>query len=374
MDNVTHTLVGAALAETGLKRWTPLATPTLLLAANFPDIDIVVGLFDRLTYLEHHRGITHALVAIPLLSLLLAALIYAGARWWQRPDRAPARFGPLFWLSFIAMSTHPLLDFTNSYGWRPFLPWDRTWFYGDIDFVADPWLWAGLGGMLLLVTATTRARLLRWGVLFAVLAVPVFLFAGIAWAFKLAWLSLVGAFFFLRVSINLQPNSAEVLMRGVIVMLMLYFGMLVWLQHRTLRAFQTAAPQLVQPREQVTKVDALPLPGNPFLRQGVISTDKAFYFFPLNLFSTNFSASSLQSPRVMQRTLGEATAITSALREPEFQAFLRFARFPVIAASRKPDQTTEVEVRDVRFELDSRAVSTFQTTILLDAQMRRIVE
>jgi inner membrane protein len=374
MDNVTHTLVGAALAETGLKRWTPLATPTLLLAANFPDIDIVVGLFDRLTYLEHHRGITHALIAIPLLSLLLAALIYAGARWWQRPDRAPARFGPLFWLSFIAMSTHPLLDFTNSYGWRPFLPWDRTWFYGDIDFVADPWLWASLGGTLLLATATTRGRLLRWGVLFAVLAVPVFLFAGIAWAFKLAWLSLVGGFFFLRVSINLQPNSAEVLMRGVIVMLMLYFGMLVWLQHRTLRAFQTAAPQLVQPREQVTKVDALPLPGNPFLRQGVISTDKAFYFFPLNLFSTNFSASSLQSPRVMQRTMGEATAITSALREPEFQAFLRFARFPVIAASRKPDQTTEVEVRDVRFELDSRAVSTFQTTILLDAQMRRIVE
>ena len=72
MDNVTHTLVGAALAETGLKRWTPFATPTLLIAANFPDIDIIVGLFGSLTYLEHHRGITHAIVGIPILSLLLA--------------------------------------------------------------------------------------------------------------------------------------------------------------------------------------------------------------------------------------------------------------------------------------------------------------
>ena len=376
MDNVTHTLVGTVLAETGLKRWTPLATPTLLLAANFPDIDIVVGLSDRLAYLEHHRGITHAIVAIPLMSLLLAGFMYAGSRWWQerQPERQRARFWPLFWLSLISMSTHPLLDFTNSYGWRPFLPWNHTWFYGDVDFVADPWLWVGLGGALVVGTAMTRVSLVWWGVLFAILAVPVLLFGGIAWPLKIVWLSLVGLCFFLRTALNLSSTSAEWLMRAAIVAAIVYFGTLTWLQHHTLRALQSLAPQLVQPGERVTKVDALPLPGNPFLRQGVISTDKAFYFFASHLLSFNLSSASFPSPRIIQREVGNAAAITAALREPELQAFLRFARFPVIIASPQPNQITAVEIRDVRFELDSRAVSTFQASVRLDAQLRRIME
>ena len=34
-------MVGAALAEAGLKRRTPLASATLMIGANFPDIDVV---------------------------------------------------------------------------------------------------------------------------------------------------------------------------------------------------------------------------------------------------------------------------------------------------------------------------------------------
>ncbi len=372
MDNVTHTLVGAALAETGLKRWTPLATTTLLLGANFPDIDIVVGLFDTLTYLEHHRGITHAIVAIPLLSLLLAGLVYVGSRWWQRRrlDHQRAKFWPLFWLSLLAMSTHPLLDFTNSYGWRPFLPWNHTWFYGDIDFVIDPWLWAGLGGALLLVTATTRARLIRWSLLFAVLAVPVLFFEGTSWILKIAWLVVVTLFFALRAVSNLNPLSTQRLMCGVIVILLIYFGILGWFQQAALRRIQALAPTIAGAGEQIAKTDALPLPANPLLWRAVISTDKAFYFSDLPLFSP-----SLPPFRRYERTSGEAAAITAALREPELQAFMRFARFPTLTARRNPDQTTAVEVRDARFsDLNARAISTFQTTILLDAQLRRIME
>ena len=372
MDNVTHTLVGAALAETGLKRWTPLATTTLLLGANFPDIDIVVGLFDSLTYLEHHRGITHAIVAIPLLSLLLAGLVYASSRWWQgrHPEHQRAKFWPLFWLSLLSMSTHPLLDFTNSYGWRPFLPWNHTWFYGDIDFVVDPWLWAVLGGTLLLVTATTQKRLMRWSLLFAALAAPVLLFEGISWTLKLAWLAVVVLFFALRAAYRLNPLSAQRLMRGVIVVVVLYFGVLVWFQQTALRRVQAVAPTIIGAGEQIAKADAMPLPANPLLWRTVISTDKAFYFGDLPLFSL-----SLPSFRRYERTSGEAAAITAALREPELQAFLRFARFPMLTAHRNPDQTTAVEVQDVRFsDLNSRATSTFRTSILLDAQLRRIVE
>jgi hypothetical protein len=116
-------------------------------------------------------------------------------------------------------------------------------------------------------------------------------------------------------------------------------------------------------------VDVMPLPADPFWRRAVVSTDKAFYFCDLSLVSSSAPAVSRY-----ERTNGEAAAIAAALREPEFQAFLRFARFPSVTARRNDNQTTEVEVRDVRFELDSRAVSTFQTSILLDAQLRRIVE
>jgi inner membrane protein len=371
MDNITHTLVGAALAETGLKRWTPCATTTLLLGANFPDIDIVVGLFDRLTYLEHHRGITHALVGIPVQSLLLAGLVYGGSRWWQRqpPEPPRARFWPLVVLSLLSISTHPLLDFTNSYGWRPFLPWTPTWYYGDIDFVVDPWLWGGLGGTLLLVTATTRVRLGGWGLLFAALAVPVLLFAGASWVIKIIWLAIVALCFLLRAARQLHQTSAARLMRCVVAAALLYFGALTWLQQATLRQIQTLAPTLIEAGETVSKVDALPLPANPFLRRAVVSTDKAFYFFDLPLFSA-----ARPTARRYERTNGEAAAIAAAGRAPEFQAFLRFARFPSITTQRNPDQTIAVQVRDRRFDLDSRAAPTFHTTILLDAQLRRIVE
>ncbi len=39
MEPLAHTLTGACLAEAGLKRATPLATATLLIAVNLPDID-----------------------------------------------------------------------------------------------------------------------------------------------------------------------------------------------------------------------------------------------------------------------------------------------------------------------------------------------
>src|SRR3954462_13884214 len=54
MDNLTHTLVGAALAEAGLKRRTALASATLMIGANFPDIDVVAVPLDH--GIEWRRG------------------------------------------------------------------------------------------------------------------------------------------------------------------------------------------------------------------------------------------------------------------------------------------------------------------------------
>ncbi len=42
MDNVCHTLVGAAIGEAGLKSRTRFGNPALMIASNLPDIDVLV--------------------------------------------------------------------------------------------------------------------------------------------------------------------------------------------------------------------------------------------------------------------------------------------------------------------------------------------
>jgi len=66
MDNLTHTAIGLFLSRAGLNRWTPAATPILLLAANAPDIDIVTLSGGSLNYLHYHRHLTHSLIAMPV--------------------------------------------------------------------------------------------------------------------------------------------------------------------------------------------------------------------------------------------------------------------------------------------------------------------
>jgi inner membrane protein len=130
MFNSTHTLVGLAIARTGAGRWAKYGTATAVIAANLPDIDIVTSFWGTAAYLDHHRGITHSIVGIPFLALLLACAMYFFS----------GNFGKTYAIALIAMATHPMLDFLNSYGYRPFLPWSAKWFYGDLLFIIDPYI------------------------------------------------------------------------------------------------------------------------------------------------------------------------------------------------------------------------------------------
>ena len=56
MDNLTHSLVGALVGQMGLKRKTGLAMPTLITAANIPDIDVVATLLGGHQHLALRRG------------------------------------------------------------------------------------------------------------------------------------------------------------------------------------------------------------------------------------------------------------------------------------------------------------------------------
>jgi inner membrane protein len=147
MDNLAHSLVGAALGAAGLRHKTGLGMATLILAANLPDIDAFGIFFGH--NLAWRRGWTHGPIALLMLPPLLAALMLAFDRWQARrgsrpPGRLPVHFGWLVALAYIGAISHPMLDFLNTYGIRCLMPFSDRWFYGDALFIIDVWLWLAL--------------------------------------------------------------------------------------------------------------------------------------------------------------------------------------------------------------------------------------
>ncbi len=146
MDNLTHGLAGAVLAQMGLKRKTGLAMPTLIIGANLPDIDAWAAMLGP-QQLAIRRGVTHGPLGIVLLPLVLTALMLAFDRWRARRPSTPGQpvhAGWLLALAYIGTLSHPLLDWMNSYGIRLLAPFSDTFFASNTLFIIDLWLWVAL--------------------------------------------------------------------------------------------------------------------------------------------------------------------------------------------------------------------------------------
>ena len=193
MDTLTHTLTGWTIGRLFPQRWGAWVAPTAMVAANLPDFEFFfVPPSDTEFYLLHHRGWSHSLLGIGLEAIGFTLLIVAVARLFRRRfvrDREMGRSGagekntrdephPLIspsphlplsqsshfvsspfrqlsrvaLLVFVCAYSHLFLDWWNTYGVRPFYPFDKTWYYGDMAFIMDPWIWMMLAGTLLLGT------------------------------------------------------------------------------------------------------------------------------------------------------------------------------------------------------------------------------
>ncbi len=152
MDNLTHSLIGAAIGQTGLKKLSGLGMATLIIAANIPDIDAACFFWlDGAEHLAFRRGITHGPLALLLLPVLLTVAMVAFDRWQahrgRRPEaRLPVRPLHLFALALLGTLSHPAFDWLNSYGIRLLEPFSSQWFHGDTLFIIDVWFWAILIG------------------------------------------------------------------------------------------------------------------------------------------------------------------------------------------------------------------------------------
>jgi inner membrane protein len=169
MDNLCHTLVGLAMGEAGLKRKTRYGNAALMVAANIPDLDVLVFL-TRTPSVEFRRGWTHGILAQLLLPILTTVVFVAFDRWRERRDtRAdpPLRIGWLLALCFAGIYSHVGLDFLNNYGVRLLAPFDWRWFYGDAVFIVDLWLWFALGAGIWLSRRRGTPTAVRGALLFA---------------------------------------------------------------------------------------------------------------------------------------------------------------------------------------------------------------
>ena len=149
MDNFTHSLVGWALGQTGLKTKSRKGLAALVLGANLPDIDVFFGWVPWLP-LATHRGFTHGLLGgVILMPPMLAGLLWLLDRWQVRRgatfDSGLAMHVPwLFALCYIGAITHPLLDLQTSYAIQLLSPFSTRWFHTETLFIIDVWIWTGL--------------------------------------------------------------------------------------------------------------------------------------------------------------------------------------------------------------------------------------
>ncbi|MDB5867431.1 MAG: hypothetical protein JWO70_5237 [Betaproteobacteria bacterium] len=152
MDTLTHALAGALLARaTAPREQRPDALPTGrrivvgAAAAAFPDIDFVTSYMTPLSYLYHHRGVTHSILLLPVWAALVA-LIFA-ALWRFRPG-----WRAYFGIAAMAIGSHIAADLITSFGTMIFAPLSDARYALSVTFIIDLWftgiILAGLAASL----------------------------------------------------------------------------------------------------------------------------------------------------------------------------------------------------------------------------------
>lgn len=372
MDNLTHSLVGLTAAKAGLERLSPGATFLCVLAANSPDSDIVVLAFgDRWDFLQHHRGITHAIVGTTFLALLLPLIFTGVDRLWARLRHQSPRtkFRGLLIASLIVSATHPLLDWTNNYGIRFLLPWSPRWFYGDLVFIVDPFIWVVLGGAAFLLASKTKISKFIWATVAAVITfLIVFSARGgdlpnrtlIAGLWIAALVVIIGLFV-----IGARERWGSKIAYVAFAIVLAYWSALAFAHSFALARGREEANRLVAPTgESVARLVAMPTLANPLRWDCVFETDRATYRFALALNDQTPAGRVIRYPKPSGKV---AAALEAAARAKPARVFLGFARFPVARLS-DTDCTTQtlLQLADLRYTEPGTSRGTFAVELPVD--------
>ena len=334
-------LTGAVLARAGLNRKSAYMTLAMVVAAEFPDIDTLWSLGGPLTGFEHHRGITHTFVALPVEAALIAACLVVLSRLRKQLARkkVPLHWGWLFAGTLAALFSHLLLDWTNNYGLRPFFPFNPRWYAGSFVFIFEPVLFAIL--------------------VLALVLPPLF--------------GLINS----EVGVRRQAFRGRPAAIAALVAVAMLYGFR-FFEHA--RALQLAA---VNAPPDATRFFANPHPGDPFSWSLVTDTPAALMLSDVNtrsgLFETTSPADTLRKP-------APSLAILAAKRSQLGRVYLDWSMFPVLTET--PDTSdpnhplTLVTFADARFMYNTflsrgRQTPALTGSVLLDMQApegERVVE
>jgi len=287
LEPITHFLTGACLGRAGLNRKTALATLTLTLAAEAPDLDVFSRFNGPAFGFAHHRGFTHSFLGIPLVSVVVVAFVYLVWRLRKRKlnnPNLPPRWGLLFLYGCLAGLSHILLDFTNNYGVRPFWPFSEKWYSWDIVFIVEPVM---LGFLVLGLVAPS---------LFALVDRE------------------IGA----RHRGPRGRVAATLALLGVILM----WGLRDYEHRRAVNALQARTYNDAEP----LRASAYPTWANPFQWDGVVETQAFFALAPVNSMAPEVDPEG----RMEIRYKPEETPVTLAAKQSFLgRVFLDWAQYPI---------------------------------------------
>jgi inner membrane protein len=332
MDPLAHTLFGATLAESGLKRRSRYATATLLIGANLPDIDAVANFWGTDVALHARRGLTHGVVAMVALPLLLAAGVWLWHRWQGSAAHtvdAP-RFRPraIVALAFLGVLSHPALDWLNTYGVRFLMPFDGRWFYGDALFIIDPWFWLLAAAGVVLARSEGARAAAGWLVLAALATWLVITAEVVGPGVKIGWFVGLAAIGALRWRAP-RYASREAFSRAALAILALYIGLAFGFARLAENAL---APQFAAARE----IQANPAPGVPWAHRVVVVEPDTYRIVT-------------RDGAVFTLPRREPDAIVkAALAQESIRGFATWMRYPHWSVEERPDRWI-VRFQDLRY-------------------------
>jgi membrane-bound metal-dependent hydrolase YbcI (DUF457 family) len=364
VDNITHGLAGALLAQAGFRqRYGRAATVALIVGAELPDLDFVFDFAGPIVGFQNHRGITHAFVGGCGLALLGAAFAYAVLRY---------RF---YWrvvgLLYLGVLLHIWMDYLTSYGTQIFLPFDAGRYTADAVFIIDYFYTGIIVVALVLIRLVRQQRHARYRMASLIwFLIGMGLWVGTPWFVqqRLLFMALRGLGMHLMLFAGLvalgthigrrwHAEHAVVVGRCGIGALAAYMALCIANHAVVMQRFASA---LTTQHAAVQQVSAIPLPGGPFAWRGIAETPTAYLVSHITL---------LPPAIVAPQTIAKAPhqAMVQATSDYRLvQIFRDFARFPVIEYEQQGEQQV-VRYSDLRFTGYGRERSWFDLEVRFDS-------
>jgi inner membrane protein len=154
LDTLTHALSGALIARATAPKGAPLARRVAagFLAAAAPDLDFVISYLGPVAYLEHHRGVTHSVVVLPLWALLLSWVL-------AKLLREPGGWRALYGVTALCLAAHIVGDVITSFGTIVFAPFSDWRAAIGTTFIIDLWFTGIIAAGLALSLLFRRTRM-----------------------------------------------------------------------------------------------------------------------------------------------------------------------------------------------------------------------